>query len=64
MEGFDLRTHIRDAKTGNVKKLQPYRLRIKNGVKIFERGGKFFYEDGSEVQKPEVKAESKEKDHK
>lgn len=49
---FDLRTHIRDPKTGVVVKKNTYRLHIKNGVKIFERGGKKYHENGDEISAP------------
>lgn len=34
---FDLRTHIRSAKTGKIVSENPYRLIIKDGMQIFER---------------------------
>lgn len=49
-EGFDLRTHVRDANTGRILKLQPYRMKIKDGVETFERpvgSGNLWFRDGS-----------------
>ena len=54
MGQFDLKTHIRDAKTGHITRRQPYRLHIKNGNKLFERppgSGQMFYENGEAVEK-------------
>lgn len=51
---FDLRTHIRDPKTGEVVKKNLYRLHIKNGVKVFERGGKKYHENGVEISQPQT----------
>jgi hypothetical protein len=54
-QGFDLRTHIRDPKTGQVIKKQPYKLYIgkfdgSNVGKFYERpvgSGNLFYENGA-----------------
>ena len=55
-EGFDLRTHIRDPKTGRVIGSQPYRLRVsREGGRQFERpvgSGVWYFEDGSLVNPP------------
>lgn len=52
-EGFDLRTHIRDPKSGRIIIDQPYRLYIsKDGVRVFERppgSGNKFYENGEKI---------------
>jgi hypothetical protein len=51
---FDLRTHIRDSK-GYVKKANPYRLIIENGVQLFERppgSGVFFGANGEVIKAP------------
>jgi hypothetical protein len=48
-QGFDLRTHIKDAKTGRLLRVQPYTLHIIRGDKYFERppkSGNLFYESG------------------
>jgi hypothetical protein len=47
---FDLRTHIRDPKSGKEVKVQPYTLKIAaDGSRIFIRDGRKFYEDGTEI---------------
>ena len=49
MEKFDLRTQIRNPKTGAVIVHQPYRLHIKSGSRFFERplnSGHLWHEDG------------------
>lgn len=45
--GFDLRTEIRDSKTGKVIRSQPYIRHVHRdkGV-VYERAGQFFYENG------------------
>ena len=59
-EPFDLRTHIRDPKSGRIVVEQPYRLYVqKDGGKVFERppgSGNKFYENGEKVpeKEPEV----------
>lgn len=53
-EGFDLRTHILDAKTGEVLKVQPYRLVVKGDKKIFIRDGVEYYEDGTRISEPTI----------
>jgi hypothetical protein len=48
--GFDLRTQIFDAKTGHLIKSQPYlRHSSRDRGIVYERGGKFFYENGEEA---------------
>ena len=55
MSGFDLRTHIRDTKSGRISVVQPYRLRISaDGTRVYERGGKKYYENGVEVVETKV----------
>jgi hypothetical protein len=50
-KSFDLRTHIRDPKTGFITKKQPYSLSIsKEKGEIFTREGKRYYRDGSPVK--------------
>lgn len=45
--GFDMRTHIYDAKTGKMIRYQPYvRYADKTKGVAYERDGKFFYETG------------------
>lgn len=49
MERFDLKTVIRNPKTGAIIKRQPYRLHVKGGSKYFERpvnSGNLWFEDG------------------
>lgn len=47
---FDLRTHIRDPKTGATVKLQPYRLHIsRERGTVFERFGIFYYPNGEKL---------------
>ena len=49
-EGFDTRTHISDAVTGRLIKLQPYRLFVRDEVRYFERpklSGNLFFENGT-----------------
>ena len=53
---FDLRTHIRDAKTGRVVKVQPYRRFTSRDGDIYERDGVKYYENGELVKKPEKQA--------
>lgn len=43
---FDLTTHHIDAKTGQVKRVTPYKLHIKQGNRVYEREGEFFLENG------------------
>lgn len=48
-EGFDLRTHIKDAKTGKLIRVQPYTRRVVNSVVYYERpvgSGNLFFESG------------------
>ena len=49
---FDLRTHIRDPKTGQIEKAQPYRLVIEGGKQTYHRGGKSYYGNGEEIISP------------
>lgn len=51
-ETFDLRTHIRNEKTGQLLKAQPYRLHYINDKKLYERpagSGNVFYESGEKA---------------
>lgn len=59
MADFDLKTHIRDPKSGRVIASNPYVLRIKNGERVYERGGKRYYENGEEVKTPQQIAAEK-----
>ena len=47
---FDLRTHLRDPKTGQVVKHQPYRMLVdkETGV-VFERAGIKYFPNGVRV---------------
>lgn len=50
-QGFDLRTHIRDVKTGQIVKKQPYQLKVeRNKPKRFIRDGIVYGEDGSVIE--------------
>ena len=59
---FDLKTVIRDSKTGSVVSRQPYRLHVKSGTKYYERpvgSGNLWFEDGShagQIVGSEIKA--------
>jgi hypothetical protein len=56
-EGFDLQVHIRNAK-GQIVREQPYRMRVQDGNKTFERpvgSGQWYFENGKPVN--EAKAE-------
>lgn len=55
-KSFDLRTHIRDSKTGKTIKSQPYRMHVDraNGT-IFERAGIKYFPDGSFVDPASAK---------
>lgn len=60
-EGFDLRTHISDAKTGQLIRMQPYRMFCEGRIRYFERpkmSGNLFYESG-EVAGRRVQVEGK-----
>lgn len=56
---FDLRTHLRDSKTGSVTRVQPYRLRVqKDKPPVFMRNGARFDATGKmlgEMSKEELK---------
>jgi hypothetical protein len=47
---FDLRTHIRDPKTGKIVNSQPYKMMVsrEHGT-LFERGGVRYYPNGDRV---------------
>lgn len=50
--GFDLRVQVRDDKTGEVVRHQPYKLRIEKQTRYYERpvgSGNLFYEGGNEA---------------
>jgi hypothetical protein len=58
-DGFDLRTEIRDPKSGMVLKYQPYRahhFKVGPGEStvVYERDGKFYFADGTEAPDPKV----------
>lgn len=51
-EGFDLVVHKRDAKTGKVKAVSPYRLFTINGIQYFEKpkgSGNVFFKSGDKA---------------
>lgn len=51
-ESFDLKTHIRNPKTGQLLKVQPYRLHCIGEKKLYERpvgSGNVFYENGEKA---------------
>lgn len=60
-EGFDLRTTIRDPKTGEVKNDQPYRLKIGAEGRRFERppGSGRFYDEGGTLIRDEQAEKAK-----
>ena len=44
---FDLKVHIRDAKTGRIEKVQPYKMHVdKEKGTFFERDNKLYYPNG------------------
>lgn len=54
-EGFDLRTTIRDPKSGKTVKEQYWTGHFnKSGEHVFERDGKFYYENGQEAPNPKA----------
>lgn len=49
--GFDMRTEIRDARTHKIVKVQHYvRHSDRERGVVYERDGKFYYENGQEAQ--------------
>lgn len=46
---FDLRTEIRDPKTGKLVTHQPYVMVVRNGTTFFKRGGKLYDPAGNEM---------------
>lgn len=46
---FDLRTEIRDPKTGKVLTHQPYVMVVRNGSTYFKRDGKLYDPAGNEL---------------
>lgn len=51
-KGFDLRVTIRDGKTGEVIRKQPYRIHMRGDSRYYERpvkSGNLFFEDGKEA---------------
>lgn len=46
---FDLVVHERDKRTGRVIGSNPYRLHCRGDIKIFERNGGFYFQNGEEV---------------
>jgi hypothetical protein len=44
-----LRTHHLDPKSGRIVKVSPYRLRIRDGVSVFEKEGNFYTANGDPV---------------
>jgi hypothetical protein len=46
---FDLRTEIRDPKTGKVVTHQPYVMVVRNGATFFKRDGKLYDPAGNEL---------------
>lgn len=61
-EGFDKTVHFRDGKSGKVIRKSPYRLHVakqgNDAVKIFERDGVKYYENGELVEQPKKVAEA------
>lgn len=60
VEGFDLRTEIRDSKTGKIIKKQPYRLKLSAEGELFERpvDSGFWYDRAGKLVKSPKKSES------
>lgn len=58
-QGFDLKVHHREVKTGRVVKVTPYQMKVdkENGT-TFVRGGVTYFPDGTVKHDP--KAEKKE----
>lgn len=49
--GFDLRTEIKDAKTGRMIRFQPYTMIVdRNKGTIYSRNGKFYTLNGKELE--------------
>ncbi len=46
---FDLRTEIRDPKTGKLVTHQPYVMVVRNGATFFKRNGKLYDPAGNEM---------------
>lgn len=55
-----LRTHIRDKKRGTIIEVRPYRLKIVKGVRVFQKDGQSYYEDGTPVDNSWELREAKE----
>ena len=52
-EGFDLKVHHREAKTGRVKKVTPYQMKVsKEFGTVFIRGGVEYHPDGTVKRDP------------
>lgn len=62
-EGFDLKVHHRDAKSGRIAKVTPYQLKVsKETGQTYIRGGVIFYPDGTVKYDPATeKKETKDK---
>lgn len=46
---FDLVVHQRDKRTGQVVGSNPYRMHCRHDIKIFERKGKYYFQNGDTV---------------
>lgn len=46
---FDLVVHQRDKRTGQVTGSNPYRCHVRGDIKIFERKGAFYFQNGDAV---------------
>lgn len=53
---FDLTVHRRDPKTGALVEVNPYVLKVIDGVQVFYRGGKAYHPNGEllDGQEPDV----------
>lgn len=50
-KSFDLKTHIRNKKTGAIEQVRPYTLKISNGQMIYIRDGVQYHPDGEQVDR-------------
>ena len=62
---FDKKVHIRNSKTGRITEVRAYRLHVsKDKGELYEREGKFFYPDGTPVEKMQAEVSVSEKQKK
>ena len=53
---FDLRTHIRDPKSGRVTRTQAYRMHVSKDGVVYERDGVHYWPNGEVKEDKRVKA--------